>query len=133
MAQVQCEIDSIKAGAASAQLTLLLKCRDMDGYLPVWISRPQAEVLADQLNGRPDSKQELDAFLAENSVNDSDIACATIHLDGNTFFAKVLLSRHGRPYAVGCPIGLALALAVRTNSPILVDEALLDKAGVGLE
>lgn len=30
----------------------------------------------------------------------------------------------------GIPLGLALALAVRANAPILVDEALFDRAGV---
>jgi len=30
------------------------------------------------------------------------------------------------------PLGLALALAVRANAPILVDEALFDRAGVCL-
>jgi len=132
MAQLQCEVDSIRVAAACSELALILKPKEVDSYLPIWISPSQAEILADQLHRRPDSKKELDTFLASNNATDSDISCATIYLEGNTFFARVLLSRPPKPYEVRCPIGLALALAVRANAPILVDEALFEKVGVRL-
>jgi bifunctional DNase/RNase len=129
---MQCEIDSIRVAAACPELTLILKSKDTDGYLPIWIGRPQAEILADQLNGRPDRKKDLDLFLDSVDATDSDIECARVYLEGNTFSAKVAFSGHSIPNEVNCPIGLALALAVRTNAPILADEALFDKAGVRL-
>ena len=133
MAQVETEIDSIRVAAACPdELTLILKQKGSDSYVLVWLSQRQGEILAGQLHGRPDRKKDLDIFLADNNAADSDIECATIYLENNTFYAKVLLSRHYRPYEVRCPIGVALALAVRTNAPILVDEALFDKAGVCL-
>ena len=132
MVQVRCEIDSIRFAAAVPRRTLILKPKDAASYLPIWISPSQADILADQLHGRPDKKKDLDLFLGGINAADSDIECATIYLEDNTFFAKVLLSRHHKPYEVSCPIGLALALAVRANAPILVDDALFDRAGVRL-
>ena len=132
MAQVQCQVDSIRVAAACPELALILKPKEVDSYLPIWISPSQAEILADQLHGRPDKKKDLDLFLADNNATDSNIERTTIYLDNNTFFARVLLSGHAGHYEVKCPIGLALALAVRTNAPILVDEALFDRAGVRL-
>jgi bifunctional DNase/RNase len=132
MAQMQCEIDSIRVAAACPELTLILKSKGGDGYLPIWISRPQAEILADQLNGRPDKKKNLDLFLEGINATNSDIECAKVYLEGGTFFAKVAFSGHFVPNEVRCPIGLALALAVRANAPILVDDALLDATGVHL-
>jgi len=133
MGEVQCIVDSIRvATSCPDELTLILKRKNGDSYVPIWISQQQGQTLANELHGRPDSKKELDAFLADNNATDSDIACATIYLEHNSFFAKVLLSRHHRPYEVRCPIGLALALAVRANAPILVDDALFDRAGVCL-
>ena len=38
----------------------------------------------------------------------------------------------GRDYEVECPTGVGLDLAMRPNGPILVDDALLDRAGVCL-
>jgi bifunctional DNase/RNase len=132
MAQVQCEIDSVRVAAACPELTLILKSKDSDGYLPIWISPPQADILADQLHGRCDKRKDLDLLLGGINAADSNIECARVYLEGNTFFAKVLFSRHPVPCEVSCPIGLALALAVRADAPILVDDALFDKAGVRL-
>jgi len=86
--------------------------------------------LAAQLQGRPDKSIDLDLFLANINAAGSDVKCVTIHLENNTFYAKVLLSHHDKPYEVKCPIGRALTLACRADAPILVDEALFDKAGV---
>ena len=135
MTQVRCIVDSIRfAEACPDELTLILK-RTGEGntYLPIWIDQHQAQILADELHGRPDSKKELDSFLADNGATDSAIGCTTIYLKGDAFFAKVLLSPHTRPREVGCSIGVALALAVRANAPILVDDALFDRSGVRLE
>ena len=133
MAQVQCVIDSIRVAAACPdELTLILKQKGSDSYVPVWLSQRQGEILADQLHGRLDKEKALDVFLVDNSAADSDIQCATVYLQDNTFFAKVLLSQHHKPSEVRCPVGLALALAARDSAPILVDEALFDRAGVRL-
>ena len=133
--QVRCRIDSIRvAEACPDESTLILK-REGEGntYLPIWIDQHQAQILADELHGRPDSKGELDSFLADNGATDSGIGCTTVYLKGDAFFAKVLLSPHIRPREIGCSIGVALALAVRANAPILVDDALFDRAGVDLQ
>ena len=133
MTQVKTEIDSIRVAAACpAELTLILRQTDGDSYVPIFISQQQGEILANELHGRPDSKKELDAFLASNNATDSDIGCATIYSEDTAFFAKVLFSRRHKPYEVNCPIGLALALAVRGRAPILVDDTLFDRAGVCL-
>lgn len=133
MASVRCQIDSIRVAAACPERTLILKPRDSSTYLPIWISPPQAQILADQLNGRPDSREEIDAFLADNRATDSDIGSVTVYLESSSFFAKVLLFPLARPHEVRCSIGVALAMAVRAHAPILVDDALFDRAGVCLE
>ncbi|MCK4354699.1 MAG: bifunctional nuclease family protein [Dehalococcoidia bacterium] len=133
MAQVQYEIDSIRVVAACPdEVTLILKEKGSDNSVRVWLSQKQGEILAGQLHGRPDSKKELDAFLADNNAADSDIECVTIHLEYNTFFGKLLLSRYDKRNEVRCPVGLALALAVRVSAPVFFDGELFDKVGVRL-
>jgi len=56
MVQVRCEIDSIRVAAACPELTLILKQKGSDSYVPVWLSQRQGEILADQLHGRPDKE-----------------------------------------------------------------------------
>ena len=134
MAQVQCVVDSIRVGVACPdEPTLILKQKDgANAYLPLWISRQEGRILANVLQGRPDSSKALDAFLADNKATESDTGCAAVYSEDTALVAKVLLSRHRRPYEVRCPIGQALALAVRANVPILLDDALFDRAGVCL-
>jgi hypothetical protein len=130
MAQVETTIDSIRVAAASPERTVILKQKGAECYLPFWVSPPQADILAAQLVGRPDKSRDPDLFLANINATNADIKGATIHLDNNAFYAKLLLSRHDKPCQVRCPIGIALTLACRVGAPISVDEALFDKAGV---
>ena len=130
MAQVETTIDSIRVGAASPERTIILQQKGAESYLPFWVSPSQADILAAQLQWRPDKSIDPILFLANINAADSDIKGVTIHLENNTFYAKILLSRHDKPYEVKCPVGKALALACRADAPSLVDEALFDKAGV---
>ena len=130
MAQVETTIDSIRVAAVSSERAIILQQKRADHYLPFWVSSSQADILAMELQGRPDKSLDPDRFLANINAADSDIKCVTIHLENNTFYAKVLLSQHDKPYEAKCPIGIALTLACRVEAPILVDEALFDKAGV---
>jgi len=130
MAQVETTIDSIRVGAFSPERTIILQQKGADCYLPFWVSPSQADILAAQLQGRPDKSVGPDLFLANINTADSDIKCVTIHLENNTFYAKILFSRRDKPYEVKCPVGIALTLACRVEAPILVDETLFNEAGV---
>jgi len=130
MAQVETTIDSIRVGAISPERTIILQQKGADCYLPFWVSPSQADILAAQLQRRPDKSVDPDLFLANINAVDSDIQCVTIHLENNTFYAKLLLSRRDKPYEVKCPVGIALTLACRVEAPILVDETLFDEAGI---
>ncbi len=130
MAQVETTIDSVRVTTASPERTIILKQKGAERYLPFWVSSSQADILATELQGRPDKSTDPDLFLANINAADSDIKCVTIHLENNTFYAKVLLSQHDKPYEAKCPIGVALTLAYRAEAPILVDAALFNEAGV---
>lgn len=132
MAQVETTIDSIRVTDASPERTIILKQKGAEHYLPFRVSSSQADILVAQLQERPDKSTDPDLFLANINATDSNIKCVTIHLENDIFFAKVLLSQRDKPYEVRCSIGVALALAYRAEAPILVDEALFDRAGVTL-
>ena len=133
MAEVQCAVDSIRvAEGRPHELTLILRQKGENTYLPIWISQHQGQILADELNGKPDNTKDIDAFLGENNATASEIIAGIVYLDEDVFHARVLLSGHPSPYEVSCPIGLTLAIAVRAKAPILVDESLFDRAGVRL-
>ena len=131
MVQIETEIDCIRVAAASPERTIILRPKwGAESYLPFWVSPSQAGILAASLKGQPDGSKACDLFLAGINATDTDIKGVTVHLENNAFYAKMLLFHEDRPSEVECPIGIALALACRANAPVLLDEALFDKADV---
>jgi len=132
MAQIETTIDSVRVNTASPERTIILKQKGVERYLFFWVTQSQADILAGQLQGRPDKSTAPDLFLSNINATESNVKSVTIDLENETFYAKVLLSQQGQLHEVGCPIGTALALGYRAGAPIGVDEALFDKVGVKL-
>jgi len=134
MAQVEVTIDSLRHGVPRDLWSVILKEKVAEKYppterfLPIWISPSQADIIAGELQERPGKSTTPSAFLSSINAAHSEIKCVVIHLDGDTFYAK-LLFRH-EPFEVGCLIGIALALAYRAGAPILVDETTWEKAAL---
>ncbi len=130
MAQVEVTIDAVRRGMPTNVWVVILKEKGADRYLPIWVSQSQADILTGEPLERPDKSTDPDLFLGSIKAADSDIKCVRIHLENDTFYAKLLLSHHDEPYEVRCPIGVALALAARTKTPILVDKTTWEKTAL---
>lgn len=131
MAQIETTIDSIRVTTASPERTIILKQKGTERYLPFWVSSLQADIIKSELV-EPVKSTAPELFLNNINATDSKIKSVTIHLENDTFYAKLLLSHHDESYEVKCPIGIALTLGYRSDVPILVDETLFDKAGLTL-
>ncbi len=128
-------IDSIRVSLMNYQRVVILKEKTSDRYLPIWIGPAEADAIAVKLQGvnvpRPlthDLLQSIvDALGAKvNSILVND-------LKNDTFYAKIILDVDGGQMEVDSRPSDALALAVRVEVPIYVDEAVLDKAGILLD
>ncbi len=128
-------IDSIRVSMMDYRRVVILKEKDTDRYLPIWIGSAEADAIAVKLQGvalpRPLTHDLLNSMIdalgaSVNSVIVSD-------LKNDTFFAKIVLNVDGGQLEVDSRPSDALALAVRVNVPIYVDEVVLEKAGVMLD
>ncbi len=128
-------IDSIRVSLMNYQRVVILKEKTSDRYLPIWIGPAEADAIAVKLQGvnvpRPlthDLLQSIvDALGAKvNSILVND-------LKNDTFYAKIILDVDGGQMEVDSRPSDALALAVRVEVPIYVDEVVLDKAGILLD
>ncbi|MFC1940562.1 bifunctional nuclease family protein [Chloroflexota bacterium] len=128
-------IDSIRVSLMNYQRVVILKEEVSDRYLPIWIGPAEADAIAVKLQGvsvpRPlthDLLQSIvDALGARvNSIFVND-------LKNDTFYAKIILDVNGGQVEVDSRPSDALALAVRVEVPIYVDETVLDKAGILLD
>jgi bifunctional DNase/RNase len=128
-------IDSIRVSLMNYQRVVILRVKDTDRYLPIWIGPNEADAIAVKLQdvavSRPLTHDLLgnviDTLGAEvNSIVVSD-------LSNDTFFAKIVLGVNGGSVEIDCRPSDALALAVRSEAPIFVEDAVLDKASVQMD
>jgi bifunctional DNase/RNase len=129
---LEMSIDSIRVSLMNYQRVVILKEKDSDRYLPIWIGPAEADAIAVKLQDvsipRPLTHDllgniigVLGGTLQHVSVND---------LQNDTFYAKLVLDVDGRSLEVDSRPSDAIALAVRSRVPIYVDESVLEKAGI---
>jgi len=132
---IEMTIDSIRVSLMNYQRVVILKEKEAERYLPIWIGPAEADAIAVKLQGvtvpRPLTHDLLysviDTFGATiNSIIVSD-------LKNDTFFAKIILDIGGERTEIDSRPSDALALAVRIEAPIYAEESVLDKAGILLD
>jgi len=100
--------------------------------LPIWIGLLEATAMATELEGikmaRPMTHDLLKNLLAElgGSVNSIEIT----ELKENTYYASIYLDIGGRELAIDSRPSDAIALALRTKSPIYVAKAVLEASSI---
>ena len=128
-------IDGIRVSLMNQQRVVILRVKDTDKYLPIWIGPGEADAIALKLQNvavpRPlthdllfDVITSLDAKVDRIVVSD---------LSDDTFFAKIVLQVNGSTMEVDSRPSDALALAVRTESPIYAEDSVVDKAAIMLD
>ena len=128
-------IDSIRVSMMNYQRVVILKQKDSDRYLPIWIGPAEADAIAVKLQDvsvpRPLTHDLLRSIITNLGAGVSHIVVSDLQND--TFYAKVVLQMNGNSMEVDCRPSDAIALAVRTEAPIYVEDIVLEKAGVVLD
>lgn len=132
---IEMTIDSIRVSLMNYQRVVILKEKDADRYLPIWIGPAEADAIAVKLQDatvpRPLTHDLLRSVIDVLGATVSSIVVS--ELKNDTFFAKIVLSVDGGQMEVDSRPSDALALAVRADVPIFVEEVVLDKAGILLD
>mgnify|MGYP001472782012 CR=1 FL=1 len=131
--------DSIKMAVAGLTLDpvtktpiVILKDPDNKLNLPIWIGLLEATAMATELEGikmaRPMTHDLLSNILGE--VGGSVESVEITQLKENTYYALVYLDLGGRKLAVDSRPSDAIALALRTKSPIFVAKEVLEASSI---
>ena len=128
-------IDSIRVSLMNYQRVVILKEKDSERYLPIWIGPAEADAIAVRLQGvtvpRPLTHDLLRSVIdALGAMIDSIIVS---DLKNDTFYAKLILNVDGGQLEIDSRPSDAIALAVRAEVTIYAEEAVLDKAGIILD
>ena len=128
-------IDSIRVSLMNYQRVVILKEKDSDRYLPIWIGPAEADAIAVKLQDvsvpRPLTHDLLGSVI--NSLGAGLVHITVSDLQNDTFYAKLSLQLDGTLLEVDSRPSDAIALAVRASVPIYVTDSVLDKAGIILD
>ena len=132
---IEMVIDSIRVSLMNYQRVVILKEKMADRYLPIWIGPAEADAIAVKLQGvnvpRPLTHDLIRSIIDTLGASINSIVVSDLKND--TFYAKIALDIDGGQLEVDSRPSDALALAVRVEAPIYVDESVLDKAGILLD
>jgi len=132
---IEMVIDSIRVSLMNYQRVVILKEKIAERYLPIWIGQAEADAIAIKLQGvdvsRPLTHDLLNSVIETLGANINFIVVNDLKNDN--FFATISLNVNGDQVEVDSRPSDALALAVRVEVPIYVDESVMDKAGIMLD
>jgi len=132
---IEMTIDSIRVSLMNYQRVVILKEKMAERYLPIWIGPAEADAIAVRLQGvttpRPLTHDLLSSVIDALGATVNSIIVSDLKND--TFYAKIILNVDGGQMEVDSRPSDALALAVRVEVPIYVEETVLDRAGILLD
>jgi bifunctional DNase/RNase len=128
-------VDSIRVNLVTQSRVVFLREVHGERHLPIWIGEFEAQGIAMELQGNPSPRplpwDLLKSFIAD--LNGSIERIVVNDLSQDVFFAKIVVQVAGRTIEIDSRPSDAIALAVRARCPILVDDLVMDRAGVSIE
>jgi uncharacterized protein len=125
-------IESIRLSLMNYQRVVILREKEADRYLPIWIGPGEADAIAVRLQdvavARPMTHDLIRNLIEQLGGRVSYIVVNDLAND--TFFARIVLEVNGSTMEIDSRPSDAIALAVRVEAPIFAEESVLDRAGV---
>ena len=132
---VEMVVESVRVHMLSNRHVVILKDAEQDRYLPIWIGAWEASAIAMKLQGltaeRPITHDLFAAVLEALGARIDRIVISD--LTDETFHAQLILDVDGRSVELDARPSDCVALAVRVQTRILVEEAVLDRAALGAD
>jgi uncharacterized protein len=126
------ELAGVRVELPTNQPIVLLKEKDGERYLPIWIGAAEAAAIALALQGvvtpRPMTHDLLKNILEDLGVTVNRIVVT--ELREGTFFAQLDIHRNGDSLEISSRPSDAIALAVRMTVPIFANEDVLSEASI---
>src|ERR671935_3093459 len=117
------------------QPIVLLKTREGNKFLPIWIGHPEAAAILMKLQGattpRPMTHDLINDMLGELDVRCTQVAVT--ELKENTFYASITVQQNGSEIEIDSRPSDAIALAVRAEAPIFAADDVIEESAIEFE
>lgn len=132
IAAIEVELVGVRVELPSKNPIVLLREREGERFLPIWIGPSEAQAIAFALQGivtqRPMTHDLMKMLLDALNVRVERVE-VTDFQEG-TFFADLSVAGGGETKVISCRPSDAVALAVRMGVPLFVQPHVLDEAGI---
>lgn len=129
---VEVTIDSIRVSLMNQQRVVLLKDVDSERYLPIWIGPCEADAITVKLQEvevlRPLTHDLLRTLIQELGGTVEHILINDLRDD--VYYARIVVAVNGRRLEIDSRPSDAVALAVRVQAPIFIDDSVMAKAAI---
>ncbi len=132
---IQVTIDSVRVNLMSPQRLVILREVGGDRYLPIWVGQYEAEAITVALQ-EVEMVRPLTHDLLKNvftTFNAKVKRIEIVSLKEDIFYGNIVAEVNGQETNVDSRPSDAIALAVRAHVPILVDESVIQNAGIAPE
>lgn len=132
---VAMDVVGVRVELPSNQPIVLLKEKDGPRYLPIWIGGDVATAIATAMEGvvppRPLTHDLMRSVLDSAGVLATQVVVTEMR--DSVYFADLTLDVGGRDVHISCRPSDAIALAVRSGTPIFALPGVLAEAGIEFE
>lgn len=132
---IETVVESIRVSLVTQHRVVILKEVTGERHLPIWIGPFEAEAIAMELqsmvSARPLPYDLMKTIVGEMGGVIQQVLVTDLAQD--VFYARIIIDQDGKRIEIDSRPSDAIALAVRVKVPILVDESVMEKAGVTLD
>jgi uncharacterized protein len=129
---IEVVIDSLRVSLTNQQRIVILKAKDNDQYLPIWVGPYEAEAITIALQevevARPQTHDLLNRVFQLLKANLQKVIIADLKED--VFYATILAEVNGSLLEIDARPSDAIALALRAHIPILVESRVMQEAAI---
>ena len=111
---------------------IILKDLEEKSALPIWIGLIEASAIATELE-KIELSRPMTHDLMKNIFKKLDVSVKKVEVNDlcdNTFYARIYLEKGSKEVVIDSRPSDAIAIALRTLTPIYVSKDVLDKAGI---
>jgi bifunctional DNase/RNase len=132
---IEMSVEFVRVSMQNYNRVVILKEKEADRYLLIWIGPAEAEAIAMRLGDvQPPRPQTHDLLRNIIDALGGQVSHIVVNdLNNDTFYARIVLDSNGRQVEIDSRTSDAIALAVRAQVPIYAEETVLERAGILLD
>lgn len=132
---VEALVDSIRISLTNAQRIVMLKQKDAERYLPIWIGPYEAESITIALQeievARPQTHDLIKNILTAMVARLTRIEITSLKED--VYYGRLIIEAEDKTFEIDSRPSDAIAMAARYHAPIQVSSSMMENVGISPE